>query len=196
MTLIQNMKRASRLWSTTRIAAMDPADRLAQEAALGVIFETLPGFGDARTVLLYASAFADEVSTSPWIDRAIDLGKRVALPRVEAAGTQLSLFEVRSPANDLIPGYRGIPEPGPNCWPIDPAEVDWALVPGLAFDDRGYRVGRGAGHYDRLLPRLRPDAPAWALILDVQWANEVPIEPHDRALSGVADHRRVVPRVI
>ena len=53
------------------------------------------------------------------------------------------------------------------------------LVPGLAFDARGYRLGRGAGHYDRLLPTLRPDAPRWALALDCQLVEGLPIEPHD-----------------
>ena len=56
----------------------------------------------------------------------------------------------------------GIPEPRPDLPEVPPAAVDWALVPGLAFDERGFRLGRGAGYYDRLIPLLRPDAICWA----------------------------------
>jgi 5-formyltetrahydrofolate cyclo-ligase len=66
------------------------------------------------------------------------------------------------------------------------------LVPGLAFDATGHRLGRGAGHYDKLLPGLRPEVPRWALILDVQWSEDLPVEPHDQPLDGVADFRRMV----
>ncbi len=66
------------------------------------------------------------------------------------------------------------------------------LVPGLAFDEQGYRLGRGAGHYDRLLPRLRSDAVCWALCLSCQLLSRLPIEPHDRPLNGVSAPGRTV----
>jgi 5-formyltetrahydrofolate cyclo-ligase len=57
-------------------------------------------------------------------------------------------------------------------------------VPGLAFDNRGFRLGRGAGHYDRLLPSLRSDAVCWALCLSCQVVEALPVEPHDAPLDG------------
>lgn len=66
------------------------------------------------------------------------------------------------------------------------------LVPGLAFDEQGYRLGRGAGHYDRLLPRLRPDTVCWSLCLSCQLIPRLPIEPHDRPLNGVSAPGRTV----
>ena len=86
---------------------------------------------------------------------------------------------------DLEPGTLGIPEPAPDCPEVEPEAVDWVLVPGLAFDAAGYRLGRGAGHYDRLLPTLRPDAPRWALAFDCQWVDDLPVEPHDVPLDGI-----------
>jgi 5-formyltetrahydrofolate cyclo-ligase len=79
----------------------------------------------------------------------------------------------------------GIPEPGRHLAEVAPEEIDWALVPGLAFDDRGFRLGRGAGYYDRLLPTLRPDAPRWALAYDCQWIEALPNESHDQPLDGI-----------
>jgi 5-formyltetrahydrofolate cyclo-ligase len=58
-------------------------------------------------------------------------------------------------------------------------------VPGLAFDFQCHRLGRGAGHYDRLLLRLRPDASRWALGYDCQVVDELPAEPHDVPVDGV-----------
>ncbi len=71
-------------------------------------------------------------------------------------------------------------------------EVDWALVPGLAFDEQGFRLGRGGGYYDRLLPQLRPDATCWAICLSCQLMHALPVEPHDAPLNGIATPDRVV----
>ena len=171
---------------------MDPIDRRDQESALGRRLDTLPGFEAAGSVLLYVSAFPEEIDTGPWLRHALASGKRLILPSVDRRSRSLRLAAVSDLDLDLRPGHRGIPEPSPNCPPIDPGSVDWALVPGLAFDAKGQRLGRGAGHYDRLLPGLRPDAARWALILDVQWVESLPIEPHDQPLDGVADSRRIV----
>ena len=58
-------------------------------------------------------------------------------------------------------------------------------MPGLAFDAEGFRLGRGKGHYDRLLPTLRPEAPRWALALGPQWVDALPVEAHDQPLDGI-----------
>jgi 5-formyltetrahydrofolate cyclo-ligase len=190
----QARKRELRRALVATILSLDPLERRRQEAALAARFETLAGFADAATVLLYASVFPEEIDTGRMIRRALALGKRLVLPRVHRADRTLRLYEVSDLGSDLSPGTLGIPEPRPSCAAVGPAEVDWALVPGLAFDDRGYRLGRGAGHYDRLLPTLRSDAPRWALALDCQWVDALPDEPHDVPLDGIASPGRTVVR--
>lgn len=185
-------KRALRRRTIAAILAMDADDRRRQERILAELLPELPGFDGARTVLLYASAFSEEIDTRPMLLGAIAAGKRLICPRVERSERRLRLFHIADPVVDLIPGTLGIPEPRPECSEVGAAEIDWVLVPGLAFDERGYRVGRGAGHYDRLLPTMRPDAPRWALILEPQWAESLPNEPHDVPLDGVASASRTV----
>ena len=172
------------------ILAMAPEDRRRQEAELDRRLETLPGFHEAGSVLLYASAFPEEIDTRAMLRRSLDLGKRLILPKVDRTLRGLRLFEVVDLDHDLILGHRDIPEPRPGCPKVGPAAVDWVLVPGLGFDARGHRLGRGAGHYDKLLPTLRAEVPRWALILDAQWFEDLPVEPHDQPLDGVADARR------
>jgi len=177
-----------------RILAIDPADRRRQQADLDERFHTLPGFSGARTVLLYAHAFPEEIDTSAMLRHTLDASKRLACPRVDWAARRLRLFHVTDPAIDLVPGTLGIPEPRPDLPELDPLAIDWVLVPGLGFDDRCFRIGRGAGHYDRLLPLLRPEAPRWALAFDAQWLDAVPDEPHDQPLDGVVSPSRTATR--
>jgi 5-formyltetrahydrofolate cyclo-ligase len=181
----QQQKRALRRAVVEAILALDPAERLRQEQWLTEQFPTLPGFDRARTVMLYVTAFPEEIQTRSMLHTALSLGKRVVCPRVDRAAGELLLYHVQDLETDLVPGTLGIPEPRMDLRPAQPGQVDWILVPGLGFDDRGYRLGRGAGHYDRLLPRLAPDALRWSLILDAQWIDALPVEPHDIPLDGI-----------
>jgi len=174
---------------SARIMAMPPADRTEQERRLADRLASLPGFEAAHTVLIHASHFPEEVATRPMLRVVLGAGKRLLCPRVNRDRRCLDLAEVRNLDRDLVAGHWAIPEPGPGCATVGAHEVDWVLVPGLAFDRSGYRLGRGGGYYDRLLPTLRPDAGRWALIFETQWVAKVPREPHDRAVEGVADHR-------
>src|SRR5262249_22073797 len=143
-------------------------------------------------VLLYITAFPEEIDTKAMVDLALAMGKRLICPRVDRKARQLRLHWVEDLNADLVPGTLGIPEPRPGTREVAPGEVDWVLVPGLAFDGCGYRLGRGAGHYDRLLPTLRPEVARWALALDCQWIDALPVEPHDVPLDGVISPTRSV----
>ena len=110
----------------------------------------MPQFGDASVVLVYWSV-RDEVPTHDFIGRWHGV-KRIALPTV-ISGTELELREY-DPAC-MQRGAFGIMEPGPGAVKIDPSEIDFAIIPGEAFDADGNRKGHGRGYYDRLLPKLR-----------------------------------------
>ncbi len=188
------IKRALRVEIRARILAMSPDVRGVEERALVDRLPDLPGFREAGAVLLYASAFPEEFDTGPMLRLALELGKRLICPRVDRSERRLALFAIADLPGDFSRGTLGIPEPREGLAEVDPAEVDWVLVPGLGYDPRCYRIGRGAGHYDRLLPRLRPDAPRWSLCLSSQWVDALPVEPHDQPLDGVADPERTVTR--
>jgi 5-formyltetrahydrofolate cyclo-ligase len=174
------------------IAGLDPDDRRMQEASLALAFPRLPGWKEAETVLLYVSAFPEEIHTATMLTMAYEAGKRVILPRVDRRARQLGLHRVIDPARDLVPGVLGIPEPTAGLPEVPADSIDWALIPGVAFDELGYRLGRGAGHYDRLLPAMRADAVCWALSLSCQLVPRLPIEPHDVPMDGITTADRTV----
>jgi 5-formyltetrahydrofolate cyclo-ligase len=182
---VRPRKRAIRAEVIARVLAMSPRDREHQESVLASAFPTLPGFREAGTVLLYANAFPEEFSTVAMLKASQDAGKMIVCPRVAPDGSHLLLFAIEDLSADFESGRLGIPEPRRSCLPVLPEEIDWVLVPGVAFDRRGFRIGRGAGHYDRLLPKLRADVPRWSLAFDEQWIAMVPDEFHDQPLDGV-----------
>lgn len=118
------------------------------------IYEKLLGLDDinkAKTILTYVS-IGSEVDTHRLIKTLLSLGKKVCIPVV--SGRDLSLSYMES-FDDLVPSKLGILEPAHNKFkPCSEGEVDVVIVPGLAFDKKGFRIGYGGGYYDRLLPRL------------------------------------------
>jgi 5-formyltetrahydrofolate cyclo-ligase len=84
---------------------------------------------------------------------------------------------------DLVPGKFGIPEPRPETPCVAPTEPDLLVVPGVAFDRRGHRVGYGKGYYDRLLAVT--GAPVMALAYGFQLVEHIPDEPHDRCMDYI-----------
>jgi 5-formyltetrahydrofolate cyclo-ligase len=185
-------KAALRRAMRATIAALDPRERWIQEDGLITRFCGLPGLNEAGSVLLFVAALPEEVRTLELFSLAYEMKKTVLCPRVDRRGRRLTIHRISDPASELIPGVLGIPEPRPDLPEVAPATIDWALVPGLAFDERGFRLGRGAGYYDRLLPLVRLDAICWALCLSCQVVCDLPVEAHDAPLDGVSSPERTV----
>lgn len=115
--------------------------------AIAAFVRGLPQWTNAKAVLLYAS-FGSEVATRPLLESAWSEGKTAGLPRMELR--HLTVHQV-APDTLLAANRFGVPEPGPDTPVLGPTDVALAVVPGLAFDRRGGRLGYGGGYYDRLL---------------------------------------------
>lgn len=135
-------------------------------------------FHEARTVLCYM-AIPGEVELHPAFARWQELGKRIAIPLVR--GDELIPMEY-DPAK-LTAGYRGIIEPADGAKVIAPEDIDLALVPGVAFTREGFRLGRGKGFYDRLLPKLK--CPKLGVCFPFRIVPQLPVDPWDIQLDKV-----------
>ena len=145
----------------------------------------LPAFRQAKVVCCYV-ALPYEVQTWGMIEEMLAGGKRVVVPVVDARRHALQLSEVRDLTTDLAPGAFGVWEPRPRCRRfIPPSAVDLVMVPGLAFDRRGHRVGHGYGYFDRLLARLPAAVPTVGLAFRFQLLDHLPTLPHDYAVQRV-----------
>lgn len=173
--------------------ALSDSIRCAQGQSIRAVLQALPALIAART-LLVTLPFRSEWDTRPLVEQALRAGKRVALPRVDRVARMLRLHAITDLGSDLVAGNLGIPEPRQTLPGVDPGEVDWVLVPGVAFDACGRRLGYGGGFYDRLLPLLRPDAPRIAGAFDVQLVDEVPVGPHDLPVDAVVSPTRMPER--
>ena len=146
----------------------------------------LSAFRGATAIVSYA-ARTDEVSPAAVVEAALRDGKTVYFPRV--AGSDLEF--IAGVPQYLFPGAYGILEPpaGPT---LNPEARDVLfLVPGVAFDDSGARLGRGGGHYDRALAR-HPHGLRIGLTTEAQLSADLPTDPWDQRVDAVATERRLL----
>lgn len=156
--------------------ALEPLDATALAAGWTRV-EALPEFCCAHTILIYM-ALPDEVPTLDFI-RKWEESRRFVLPVVD--GDLLLLREYR--ADEVAPGWKGILEPCAAAPLVLPSEIELALIPGVAFDRSGGRLGRGGGFYDRLLPQLH--CPVIGLCQQWRIVPQVPREPWDAPVDRV-----------
>ena len=153
-----------------------------EELSLLVISSLRPLLAEAQTIMAYYS-LPDEVNTHALIDELVAEGKTVLLPKVTGPDT----MEVRRYTGraDLQEGAYHILEPVGEPF-TDLSAIDLILVPGLAFDAAGHRLGRGRGYYDRFLhSKNRPYCVKIGVCFDFQKVDEVPVDAHDIAMDKV-----------
>ena len=190
----EGMRDAKRAMRARILAARDQLSATASGRASQAICAALAArsdFQDAHVVLL-TLPFGSEWDTTPLVGSALGQHKTVALPRANLATRTLDLCAVTDVMSDVAPGYRGIREPLRRCPLIDPATIDWVLVPGLAFDPEGRRLGYGGGFYDRLLPSLAPAAPRIAGAFELQIVDSVPANRHDLPIDAIVTELRTL----
>jgi 5-formyltetrahydrofolate cyclo-ligase len=166
-------------------------DRFQAARAVAERALALPAVAQARCVLAYA-ATAEELDPAPLVAALRARGARIAYPRVCESGA-LTLHWCEEDAA-LARGYRGIAEPAADSPQASPDDFDLVLVPGVAFDASGARLGMGGGFYDRLLPRLSAGAMNVGLAFDEQIVERVPAEEHDVRLGAVITPTRTLVR--
>ena len=186
-------KQELRVASLRRRRSIGRAELVALSSQVGANLLSLKEYKDARLLISYC-AKEDEVQTRPIIEKAIEEGKRVAVVVADVTSKTLSFSEIKSFADDLAPGAFGILEPKPgHLRPVSLAQADMVLVPVVAWDEMGDRLGYGAGYFDRALTGARRITKV-GLALESQRLREVPRTGHDVPLDVIVTEKRVVRR--
>ncbi len=152
-------------------------------------------FLEANIALLYVDRNF-EVPTLDILKKYSAFKKILVLPAFDTEKFLITPMKVDNPDTDLIPGPRNVLEPDPSRCNIVPIEsIDIAVIPGIAFDEKGGRIGSGEGYYDRLIPKLSITTRKVALAFESQILPQVPIESHDRHVDIIISEKRIIYKI-
>ncbi len=178
----------------TVLAARNALSRRQIESMSRRIFERFTRLQEAKrcSVLMAFLNFGTEVITDPFIEWAWQQGKQVAVPLCRPETRQMIASAIET-FDDVEPGYFGVREPKRQALrPVDKGLIDLILVPAVAFDRRGYRVGYGGGYYDRFLPDIRKEVPRIGIIFSLQLINEVPTDRYDLPVDMIITEEETI----
>lgn len=189
---IVERKRQIREESHTRRNAQGDKDEVSRQIV--ATFMALPEYAAAKTVMFYVDV-RSEVRTRNDLASALTTGKRIVVPYCvdgelelfhleDMAELQIGMYKILEPKAELrsVPAKR-----------VEVEQLDLIMVPGVAFDRRGGRMGHGKGYYDKLLEHARPDTPLVALAFECQMFPEVPVAQHDIFMDKIITEAAVYP---
>ena len=156
---------------------------------IGETLLNLPEVKNASHLLYYVS-YNGEVNTHDLIKKSLSMNKSIYVPISNPSTHTLTLSKLKQ-FDDLIPGTYGILEPKKEAFmpvPIDLIEV--IIVPGVAFDDKGHRIGQGGGYYDWLLSNV--NTISIALAFEFQIKKTIPTEAHDQSVNCIITEKQVI----
>ncbi len=167
-----------------------PAEEITRKsnAACQRLFEQ-PEYAKAEVLMVFLS-LPNELDTSCVVLRAWQDRKRVLAPKVSWNQRRMMPVEIRSLTEDLLESSMGIREPAAGI-PFPISLIDLVLVPGLAFDEYGNRLGRGRGFYDRFLAHSEFKGASCAMAFEEQFTPSVPVGPLDRRVDMLVTDKQV-----
>ena len=177
------------------ISALSESEINEKIAAVESRLFAFANFLESKIALLYLSGNL-EVQTDSIIKKAQSYNKIVVLPAFDPENYKMKLMKVDAFRQELIPGPRGVLEPDDSKCKVVPMDrIDIAIIPGLAFDEKGGRIGMGTGYYDRLVPRLDITTRKVALTFEEQIIPQVPMESHDKHVDIIITDKRIIYKI-
>jgi 5-formyltetrahydrofolate cyclo-ligase len=164
----------------TKLANIAPEEFVNLNNTLSQRFFEIPLVKNSNRIMIYYS-INHEVATTHIISKLLKMGKTVVLPAC-TIDRNLRASIIHN-LDELVPGIFGIKEPAASALEIDPKMLDLVVIPGVAFDKKGFRLGHGAGYYDRFLTRTA--AFKLGIAYDFQIVDKLPAEPHDVTVQAL-----------
>lgn len=165
-----------------RLSALKSSARHQESRAVCEHLGQLDFFLRATKILFFAP-LPGEIDIWPLFETTLQKGRLLALPRFNPATKEYEACLIQDPAADLIIGHYELREPAPECPILELNEFDLVIVPGIGFDRKGNRLGRGKGYYDRLLAKT--SAFKCGVAFDVQLVEAIPAANHDIQMQAV-----------
>ena len=195
MEEIREAKRELREKIDAALKALPEEERRLKISEIETRLFDFANFLEARIVLLYM-AEKNEVDTQNILSKTFDYGKIIVLPMFESEKKKVRLLKVDDPHRDMVEGPNGLPEPNPErCREVPMECIDIAIIPCVAVDEKGGRLGAGEGHYDRLIPQLPITTRKVALALEDQIVPQIPTESHDKHVDIIITDKRTIYKI-
>ncbi len=171
---------------------LDPLQQRLLSDQIAANLWSVPEFISAETILFFIS-FRSEVDTLSMIRRALEEGRTACIPCTDMDDKSMVASRILDMDDDLEMGNYNILEPKEECLrPVPPTQIDVVLMPGVAFDITGGRLGYGGGYYDRFLERCNPHCLLIALAFELQVVDHVPCADHDHHIHKIVTEKRVI----
>ena len=152
-------------------------------------------FLEAKVALMYVNN-KNEVATNDILKRTHVYNKIIVLPAYNTETYAMTLMKVDSLEKDLSDGPRGILEPNSERCKVVPIDsIDIAIIPGLAFDEKGGRIGTGNGFFDQFIPKLPITARKVSLAFEDQMVQQIPMESHDKYVDIIITEKRIIYKI-
>jgi len=152
-------------------------------------------FREAEVTLLYINQ-PHEVDSKNILKRCSESTKDIVLPLFNGDNNGTRLYRISDIEKDLKPGPNNILEPDPDrCKPVPIDDVDIAIIPGIAFDEKGGRLGIGNGRYDRIISKLPITARKVACATEDQMTQLIPMESHDKYVDIIITEKRIIYKI-
>lgn len=195
MEEIQITKSQIREESAQKIAVLSAKEIAEKTKAIEDRLFDFANFLESKITLIYVNN-KKEVPTANILLRAFHYGKIVVLPAYSQENFKMTLKKIDNLKKDLQMGPRNIQQPHETRCKIVPVEkIDIAIIPAIALDEKGGRIGSGEGYYDRLIPNLAITTRKVALALEAQIVQQVPIESHDKHVDIIITEDRVIYKI-
>ncbi len=192
---IKEKKNSIREEIARRLSSIPARELAGKQAKIEERLLEFANYLEARSVLLYLPP-GTGVDTKNILAQTESMQKSIILPLFDRGDSAFQLLKLQSIATDLRKGYHGQPEPDPDkCRPVLVDEIDIAFIPGIAFDEKGGRLGPGDGKYDRLIPKLPNTARKVSLAFEEQLVSQVPMESHDKYVDIIITDRRIIYKI-
>jgi 5-formyltetrahydrofolate cyclo-ligase len=171
---------------------LDPMQQRLLSDKVAANLWNVPEFNSAETILFFIS-FRSEVDTLSMILRALEEDRTVCIPCTDMGDKSMVASRIMNMDSDLEMGNYNILEPREECLrPVPPDQIDVILMPGVAFDATGGRLGYGGGYYDRFLEKCSPGCTLIALAYELQIVEHVPCADHDHHIHKIVTEKRVI----
>jgi 5-formyltetrahydrofolate cyclo-ligase len=195
MEEVKEAKNEIRRETAEKLNILTEEERGAKAAQIENRLFEFANFLESRIALLYVNS-PHEVDSEAILKRCFEYGKIMVLPAYTADKYEMQLMKVDNLKKGLKKGPRGILQPDPNhCQKVPVDCIDIAIIPGIALDEKGSRIGSGKGYYDRLIPELPTTTRKVALAYEIQIVPQIPMEAHDKYVDIIITEDRVIYKI-